>query len=648
MIRWSYLWPRLAVLAAVVLIVALAKNPLLRWVLVHSGQEVTGARVDVASLQTGLTQAELRLTDVQAADPHAPLNNLFSARELAVTVEVVPLLSRKLVIREGHVSGLRFGTPRSRSGELGPGWKPLIDIPWGEIESTVQQTGDAANQAGAGCLESFTRLIQGRIEEELAQLETVRLAQELAARWPAEYQRLLSRVMADKCTVDDLRRLIEQPGNDPMANVERMRQGLAQVEQLRQEMEQVEPELARLRQQAERDRDALAAAGQRDLEQIRQRFNVGNLQPQQLTDYFLGPELAQRVHTVAQWAAWGRAHWPGQKTGGAAGAAAGSGRGVDVAFPVTATTPDFLLKCLNVDGVADVGSEHYTFAGCLAGLSSQPEIYGKPATLQIAVDGPVPMRVEAVVDHTQAVPRERILLDCPGITLPRRMWGQPQQIALSITPGQTYVWLLLDLAGPELHGQLQLRQDGIRLEPVVGPQCGGAALADSLREAAQPIHTVQVVVDLSGTLDKPAWQIRSDLGPQIVLALNSLIQHEVEARRDELLAQATQRAQSEMATFQHLVAAKEQEVLAGTGLSKDQINQLAQTLTRRLPPGLAGPAGALLGSLGLGGAGPAPAGSAPSGGGPLQGIMGQPPAEGSSNSILGRNLPPVPQQWPLR
>ena len=43
MIRWSYLLPRLAVVAALVLAYSFGLNPLVRWALIRAGQSITAA-----------------------------------------------------------------------------------------------------------------------------------------------------------------------------------------------------------------------------------------------------------------------------------------------------------------------------------------------------------------------------------------------------------------------------------------------------------------------------------------------------------------------------------------------------------------------------------------------------------------------------
>jgi len=118
MIRWSYLRPRLIVLAIVLGLFWFALDPLVRRGLVSLGQAVAGAKVEIGKVRTSVWRTEISLSDVQVADPGSPMENLFEARQVKLGLEGSSLLRRKLIVRDGVVSGIRLGTPRTTSGAL--------------------------------------------------------------------------------------------------------------------------------------------------------------------------------------------------------------------------------------------------------------------------------------------------------------------------------------------------------------------------------------------------------------------------------------------------------------------------------------------------------------------------------------------------
>jgi len=574
-VRWSYVLPRLAILAIAVLAVRFGMDPLVRWSLVSLGEGITSAKVEIGALETSLARTEIRLRDVQVADPEHPMENLVEAREIKLGLETGPLLRKKFVVREGTVSGLRLGTERTTSGALEKTprhRKPAREKGDRERDARLAQLAES-------WLETLAAFLQAEIAEQVEQLESVRLARELARRWPREYQQMEDRAEELKGRAEQLQKLVRGGARNLPRDVDAVRKALGELESLQREIAEIRGELDRLRQQALRDKDAIGQAQKRDQERIREQLRLDELRGEHLSDYLLGPELAEKVRTVAHWVRWARRHWPER----AEPPEPVRARGLDVLFAGFPPGPDFLIRKLTLDGQGQLDHRPFRFSGTAEGLTSQPALYGQPAVLRLEVSGAVAMLVEAVLDRTQEVGHDRITVECPELAEPRRVLGRPDRLALAISPGSTRLGLVLDLRGEELRGQVRLRQEPVQLTPTVAARYGGPRLAADLREALTGIRAVEVIADLSGTLEDPDWRLRSDLGPQLAEAMNRLLGRELAARREELLGLVQRRVEDELGRFQQFVDARQQALLAKLNLSSEELRQLRELGRDRLP-----------------------------------------------------------------
>ncbi|MHC4403027.1 MAG: TIGR03545 family protein, partial [Planctomycetota bacterium] len=525
MIRWSYVIPRLILIAALVVALRLGINPLVRWALVSAGQTVTSAKVEIGEVHTSLWHGELRLSDVCVANPRRPMENLFEASEVMLDLDTNSLLRRKLIVDEARVSGLRLGTDRETSGALDPEDRWHVKLPTAELADL-----------GRECLDHVVGVFRQRLEEQVEQLESVRLAKELVRRWPAEYARLEARAGALKERIDGLRGLSRVRPDSPIEALDSYQRATGQLHGIQREIADLNSELSRLEQQALWDRESILTAQRRDLQQIHETLGPEALHAEALSEYLLGPETSHTVVTVARWIRWAREHLPSDDHD----REPARRRGVDVLFPGVAHRPDFLIRKLTLEGAGQLGAEQFTLEGTLQDLTTQPRLYGRPTVLRVRVEGSADLEVEAVLDRTRETPRSRIVIDCPNLRHDERVLGRPDELALVVSPGSTHLWTSVELEGEALTGQLLLSQEPVELVPRFAAAPALEGLAERFRDAAREIRQIRVVADLSGTLDAPHVCVRSNLGPRLAAMLNRLLERELEVRRDQLLVLARQ------------------------------------------------------------------------------------------------------------
>ncbi len=581
MIRWSYLIPRLVLLTICVLVVWRWLDPLLQWTLVRLGERIAGAKFEVGEVVTRLPAAELTLRDVQVANARNPARNLFEADEIAVGVNVNALLKRKLVIREGRITGLRIGTARATSGVREPR-KRLLD--WLPDELAIRLDPAPLVDFGKTWLDRFAILLKQRIEEEVEQLESVQLARELTKRWPAEVNRMESRIETLKARADRLQDLVKNASANPLENLGRAQQIIAEVDALHREIKELREEIERLREQAFRDRDAILTAQQNDLRRIREQLRLDDLESGGLSEYLLGRDLHRRLQLVAQWMRWLREYWPADATDMFPTPSPTRARGVDVMFAGLTPEPNLLIRSLRIDGEGQARGERFEFLGTVQGLTSQPRLYGQPTALHVEVRGAVSLQIDAVLDRTQTIARDHLTVECPGLPQPERFFGKPEQIALVVSPGDLRFSLRLELEGDRLSGRMFVHQEGVELKPTLAPAYGGQALADRLREALQSVRTLEATAQLSGTLQKPEFQVQSTLGPQLAQALQNLFFRELESRREEFTRLVQAKVREEMDRFEQLFVAKQQRLLARLQKSGVDVTQLREIASRQVPP----------------------------------------------------------------
>ena len=570
MINWKYVAPRLAVVIAVALFLWLGLNPLLHHWLVSGGQAVTGAKVDIGRVRTSVLATELRVDDLQVADPADPLKNLFAADELVLDVDSTALLRRQIVVEEGRLSGLRIGGARTTSGELEAGERLKLPI-------DLQLSGDQMAQFGRRWLQYAGEML---VEQLVAELETVRLTNELLHRWPAEYGRLEARGDALRRRVEALRRAVSEASRNPLRNIETIRTAADEVAAIEQQLHELRSEADRLHHQARRDHASLRAAQQRDVARVKRTLKLEQLDPQALSDYLLGEEQSRRLAELISWIEWGRRHLP--QSDDDSGFEPERARGENILFAGLEQTPDFLIRSLVLDGTGTFAGRRLQYKGTASGLTNQPARYGKPMVLRLQTSGEAQLLVEAVFDRTGRLPHDRVTIHCPAIAQPQRLLGNQEQLALAVAPSNLQLTAFVELKGDYIAGQIIVKQQDLRLTPHVADKFGGPQLAAGLSSALDKIDTLEAQVNLSGSLQKLEWKVESNLGPRLAAAISNAFQQQIDTRLDALAADVERRAAGEVQRFEQTLLARQKEALEKLHIGDAEVATLSRLIAAQV------------------------------------------------------------------
>lgn len=554
MIRWSYLLPRLVLVTLLLAGVLLGLDAILRWGLIKAGQAALGAKVDIARVESSWRAGILSIQGIQAANPGQTDHNLFEAAEARLQLDLPKLLRGQLVVREGRVTGLRFGGDRTSSGAL-----PKPD----------RAPREPSRRNVVEWLEELAHLLRDPLVDRF---ESVGVAQELIEKWPREYERVTAESRRLRERVQTLRAAFEQARHRPLDNLEAVRQVVVETAELRNALERLRREAGQLAWEAKQDRHRVEDARRRDLERIEEALRISQLDAQQITDYLLGPDLAPYVNSLVEWASWSK-QW--LDVAGDPPQAARS-RGVNVVFPRQPAGPDWLIEKLALTGEARLGRQPTRFSGVLTGLTSDQVASHRPAQLVVQLDGRHPARLEVVADCRGSAPKHTLVFDCPAIALGRRPLGKADLLVLSVDEGRAHLWMGLELQGRQVAGRIIWKQDDVQLTATLGDRLGGASAARFVQTALREATYVHAQLALNGTLDAPRWKISANLGPQLAQGLEAAARQELTARKNALVARAHREVLQELTRLEQHVHDKQQELLGQLKLGEEILGELQQ------------------------------------------------------------------------
>ncbi len=549
-----------------------------------TGASIVGARVDLDAADVRPTEGSVRLTGLQVTNPNAPMTNLFEAEEVLVDLMLEPLLTKKVVVQDLVVTGVRFNTPRETSGALEnpdpesgalfreiDAWADQIDLPPLSLEglSTVVRT-DAIStdslrtvqhaRALAGRADSLREGWQDRIESldprpridslqaVVERLESFRLTPLTATQVPGLVRD--GRTALDRLT--SLQDEIAALDDEVRGGVQSLRSGVAKFPEMRTA----------------------------DLAYARSLLNLPSLEGPDLSPAIFGGTALNWLKPVLYWAQTAERYLPpGLDPRNRPGPNRARAQGTTVEFPGRATYPSFLLEQgeLGLE-IAGEGLAAGQYTADLRNLTSQPTLVGRPLELVVgrtgSVQGPAGLSLSAVLDHTTELLRDSVSLDLDGIGLPM-LALDALDARLDLGLGDVDFDLLR--VGGEIDARLHWSSDNVqwlRLDGGSGTETGSAGsggaavqqprtLAESLTgtsaadlqvgtaewardllwRTVASLQQVELTMGLSGSIESPSISVDSNIGSAVAESLRRELGREIEAAEARLREEVDRRVQ---------------------------------------------------------------------------------------------------------
>ncbi len=531
MIRWKYLLPRLGILLILILLVNLLSSPLTRWLMVHSAQRITGAKVDIDSVELSLWNGNLNIKGLQVADPRYPMQNLIQADSAEFQIDSGQLLNRQWIIDKAKLNRVQFGTPRTESGRLTSG-PPANQVKPAFIDNILS---NRLKPLGQYWLNEISGQVPGLIE---GQLETVQIAKKLRKRWPREFQRERHRAQQLKQRVTELALTIENGSGNPLREIEKFQKTISELRQVYDQVEQAKGNLHRLSDQFKQDKQDVIAAKQRDQTKIQSVATRVTINPQSISEILLEKQKLATVREAISWIRWFRDSIPNPEKD----FQPNRSRGFDVQFR---RHPNFIIRSIALHGEGSVAGQNIRFAGVAKNIASHPTLYELPASFELRGQGQTHILVSATVDRRGPQKVDVFEISCPRITLPATVLGQEDSLAIALQPSEMSFQIHATIVDDQINCQISADHSNVQMRvEQIHESIGDHRLVNSLNRQIGQIDRFDLSIEVDGALDNPDLQLSSDLGGRFAKALDHCLQSTVEqtaktnlAKLDSILEQ---------------------------------------------------------------------------------------------------------------
>jgi uncharacterized protein (TIGR03545 family) len=249
--------------------------------------------------------------------------------------------------------------------------------------------------------------------------------------------------------------------------------------------------------------------------------------------------------------------------------------GEDVRFPKERALPAFLLRSAELSFLLHPNAQQpQRYAGRLAGLTSDPAIYGRPTTF--GASGPQ-LAAGALLNHVRGIPVDTAGATIGGIRFPAlEIPGVP----LKLDPGAASTQLGFNLNGDTIHARFAIRSSNVRWSRDSG--LTNTTIGDLIWRTVSGISNLDVEARLSGELHHPDLAVRSNLDQAIASRLRAVLGEEIAAAETQLRARVDALVNDKVGPVRARVNEVQNQVQAQVAQQRARLDDLQKQLEQQL------------------------------------------------------------------
>ncbi|MFH1369529.1 MAG: TIGR03545 family protein [Elusimicrobiota bacterium] len=443
--RWKYFVPTVVITAVIIIFNVVFLDSFIKHGLISAGEAIFKAKVEVGSLKTKFSNLSITIKGLAVGSSGDEWKNLIEIDRIAFALKPVPLLSKKFIIEELAVEGVKWGTKRAASGALPPKkLKKIIEKEKKQDENSLtaklfksiqdKTKNEIKNLPAADSFKDMSSQIKN-IKFDTAinvnDLESVKemeaMKTELAGK-AAQYDSRIKELNIDN-KISMVNAAVEEAKSIKIGSLQDVEPAKKKIEALNQSKTGLDKsinEINALKAQMDADigseQDMLArinALKDKDYQMLASKFNIPSFSFGNISQSLFGPEWIGRVNQAVYYLHVARKYMPSGGKQKKKVIKPSRMKGMDVSFPKEDNPPDFLIQKISLTGTtggAGKEGEPLDFKGTVADITSDPALLGRPTVALIdGKQGAKDMKIKGMLDHTGEIAEDTLTISYSGM-----------------------------------------------------------------------------------------------------------------------------------------------------------------------------------------------------------------------------------------
>lgn len=389
-IRTAFVAPFLIFIIIVTLAVTLLMDLAIKNTLEFIAEKIHGAEVNIASVDTSLSELRMTIKKIEVTDKDLPEFNQFEIGEINLALLWDAILRAKFVVNNADVSAVRVMTKRSYPGAVYPSTPgesqvdKTLDNAKEEFSGNV--FGDIASLLGGESLKDIGKIIGGELKSE-------KRFQEIDSELKAKEKEIKDRfkdLPKDKEIKNFEKRLAAIKWND-LGNLLKAPKVLKEVDDLKKDIDEAKKSYEKANESLKSGFKSIETSYkeaekfiQNDIDDLNKRAKLPSLDTESIANVLFGKDIISKVEQYKGYFNTAKDYIPKKKNKVAAPVKRARGKGRDYQYGIQNGYPLFWIKKASLSSETKQGN----VAGQILNITTNQRQIDKPTTLEIKADFP--------------------------------------------------------------------------------------------------------------------------------------------------------------------------------------------------------------------------------------------------------------------
>lgn len=572
--KWSYIIPRLIFLLIIWAFFYFALDPLLKWGMIKSLENVFEAKVEIGKVKTSFFPPSFEIYNMKVGNSKEEYKNLFEFKTLKLKIMGKPLFEKKFIMEESSLTGLEFNTPRKTSCKI---YIPKTEPPE-FVKKIMAESQDFVLDRISQAKTDFSK----NLNLEISNLESLKLIEEAKQKYEDEYKQLIEKadfskyqeriknIEAKYQKIKDEKNFIKQAKEIGELNKE--------INKLLKDFKEDKNNIEKLVSDTKDFYSKLEDAKKKDIEKVISMAKLPSLDKEKIASVLLGEDLiskAEKYWSISKTAVKYIPENPKRKI-----FQEKKKRGRVVHFLKENNYPRFLIKKLHLDGTL-TPENPIEYTGEILNITNQPSLYPKPLTLYISGkkdNSALEVKLQA---HLYKEPiQSELNFKYDGVAIKNLKFGNEKSFKIEIPQCLSFNKLELKTISENIDGIFKSEFKDVKMIPYAN--ISYKPLKDSIENSLAKVNNFNLTVKIGGKFSKPDLKLDTDLVNIITDAFKKSFGQELENAKKQVKEKIDLAIKEQKEKLDNIIKAKKSELDSKLKLNQEKLESWQKDFSQKL------------------------------------------------------------------